>query len=288
MAFALLIVALSNALSAEASSVPTLRYARGYVRSGNSMPLPVANITAKDRRDAPDAIDWSTRGATTLVKNQGDCGSCWAFSTVEGIESAVFMATGKLPEKLSTQQIISCDKKDDGCDGGDPRTALKYVMSAGGLDTDSSYPDTSHETGHTGKCHWDENKYVKVTSFKYAVEPCDDDSACDFQDEDGLAAAVAKYGPLSICVNAHNWDDYDGGIFRKNCPHKTSALDHCVQLVGYDRSASTPYWKVRNSWGKSWGEEGHIRLPYGENACGLADEAYIISASLEASTNLVV
>merc|ERR1719453_2722946 len=122
--------------------------------------------------NAPKAIDWSEKGATTPVKDQGQCGSCWAFSTTEGVESAYFMANGKLPPALSTQQIISCDKTDAGCNGGDLPSALNYLKKAGGEDTASDYPDRSHVTGTTGRCQWDEKEVTKVSSFKYAVPPC--------------------------------------------------------------------------------------------------------------------
>jgi len=184
------------------------------------------------------------------------------------------MANGQLPPPLSTQQVISCDKQDDGCDGGDLPTALHYLEKAGGQDTNADYPDRSHQTGKTHKCKWDKKEVVKVTDFKYAVQPCSE-GACKNQDEDKLAAALAHYGPLSICLNAEVWDDYSGGIFKKKCSSAASAMDHCVQLVGYDKTQK--WWKVRNSWTTSWGEEGFIRLPMGDNACGVANEAVIIS-----------
>merc|ERR1712146_841571 len=81
-------------------------------------------------------------------------------------------------------------------------------------------------------------------------------------------AALAADGPLSICVNAESWNGYYGGVLSGSCSGAYNKLDHCVQLVGYDTTASTPYWKVRNSWGTYWGENGFIRLPMGENACG--------------------
>merc|ERR1711998_108646 len=111
-------------------------------------------------------------GATSAVKDQGSCGSCWAFSATEGIESGVFMTTGQLPPALSTQQIISCDKSDLGCNGGDLPTAFEYVQKAGGLDTASDYPDKSHNTGRTGKCSWDKKTAAKVSGFYYATPKC--------------------------------------------------------------------------------------------------------------------
>jgi len=264
---------------AAAQDVAVRKYARGFKRMSSNAIVEVANITDEMVEAAPNAIDWSEKGATTPIKNQGDCGSCWAFSTTEGVESAYFMANGKLPAPLSTQQVISCDKQDDGCDGGDLPTALKYLEKAGGQDTASDYPDKSHNTGKTGKCKWDKKEIVKVTSFKYAVPPCNK-GACKHQDEDKLAAALAQYGPLSICLNAATWDNYNRGIYSKKCSSAADDMDHCVQLVGYDKTSK--YWKVRNSWESSWGEDGFIRLPMGKNACGVANEAVIISVGKDA------
>merc|ERR1712110_876683 len=134
------------------------------------MGLPVAKLSSD--AFATKAIDWRSKGAVTPVKDQGNCGSCWAFSATEEIESAVFMSTKKLPV-LSTQQIISCDRgQDEGCNGGDTVTAYKYVEKAGGLDTGSDYPDKSHKTGKTGRCTWDKKKTATVSGFSYATPPC--------------------------------------------------------------------------------------------------------------------
>merc|ERR1712139_443262 len=213
------------------------------------------------------------------VKNQGNCGSCWAFSATEEIESAVFMATKKLPV-LSTQQIISCDKQDDGCNGGDPVTAYKFVEKNDGIDSGSDYPDQSHRTGKGGKCQNKKEKDAKVTAYAYAVKPRKS-GQCKNQDEKGLAAALVAKGPISICVNAggNGWQNYKRGIFSKKCPGASSKLDHCVQLVGYDKSGSTPYWLVRNSWAADWGIEGYMHLEMGKNLCGVADEATVVTAT---------
>lgn len=226
-------------------------------------------------RDVPASVDWRKKGAVSSVKDQGNCGSCWAFSATEEIESQVFMKTGKLPI-LSTQQIISCDKTDDGCDGGNTETAYAYVKKAGGLDTASDYPDKSHKTGRTGKCTWDHKKAVQVAGFSYATKHCEK-GPCKHQDEDALAAALATKGPVSICVNAggNGWQVYKKGVFKKKCSGAASELDHCVQLVGYDKSGPTPYWIVRNSWNTDWGIEGYMHLKMGENLCGVADDATI-------------
>jgi len=263
------------------------RHPRGFKRQprleGESV---ILNITREQIAAAPSSIDWSALGATTPVKDQGGCGSCWAFSTTEGVESAVYQATGKLPPPLSTEQLVDCEKQDYGCDGGDIPEAVRYLKK-NGMATEKGYPDDSSSSGRTHRCTWDGTSAVKVDGFKYAIPQCDSGN-CANQDEDALAAALAAHGPLSICVNSGenepgDWDKYTGGVLDKKCSAKANKMDHCVQLVGYDKEASPPYWKVRNSWGTDWGEDGYIRLPFGAgNACCVGCEATIITASLEA------
>jgi len=275
------------------SQPPAKVHTKGFVR----MPMDdysVAIITAEDLKAAPKTVDWSQKGAVTKVKDQGMCGSCWAYSATEGIESAVFMATGKLPTPLSAQQIISCDHKlAAGCSGGDLPTALNYVMKAGGIDSKVDYPSTSADDGKNGTCKYDQTKVVeKVSGFKYALPPCRN-GTCANQDEDVLAAALAKFGPISVCVNAGDghWDFYEQGMIwppaAHPCSGAASEIDHCVQLVGYDRSSDKPYWKVRNSWGEVWGDEGYMKLQFGVNACGIADEAVIVNVATAAAEVIV-
>jgi len=258
---------------------------RGYKRSltpPNDI-VSVLNITDEQIAAAPQKVDWSAQGATTPVKDQGDCGSCWAFSTTEGIESAVWKATGSLPPPLSTEQLVDCEKADDGCDGGDIPEAIRYLKKKG-MATASDYPDTSSQGGRTHRCTWNGQSDVTVSGFSYAIPSCNSGN-CAHQNEHKLAAALAQHGPLSICINSGenepgDWDKYEGGVMTKECSARANKLDHCVQLVGYDMSASTPYWKIRNSWGTSWGEQGFIRLPFGaKNACCVGCEATIITAT---------
>jgi len=162
-------------------------------------------------------------------------------------------------------------------------SALRYVSSAGGIDTEADYPETSSSTGETGSCTWTGNKVAVALDWYYAVPPCEGGD-CASQDEEGLAAAVSKYGPLTICLNA-NWDNYIGwhydGVYDGldgMCSSARDEVDHCVQLVGYDKTASPPYWKIRNSWSSDWGDDGFIGIPYGSNYCGVANEAYLIFA----------
>lgn len=242
----------------------------------------VTMITPEMRSSAPSKLNWATQGATTPVKDQGSCGSCWAFSATEGVESGIFMSTGTLPPALSTQQLISCDKNDGGCDGGDITSAFSYLKSEGGMSSASSYPDTSHKNNKDGSCKSHKNVAV-VDSYKYGVSPCKSGS-CNNQDEDGLKAALHTHGPMSICVNANDWDNsYTGGLYTKTCSSNYNSIDHCVQLVGYDTTASTPYWIVRNSWSADWGANGFIYLPMGHNACSVASEAMYVTGHLGSS-----
>lgn len=194
------------------------------------------------------------------------------------------MSTGSLPPPISTQELVACEKQDDGCDGGDIPEAVRYLKK-NGMDSAADYPDTSSKSGKTGKCKWTKKKVVKVTGMQYAIPPCKKGD-CSSQNEEALAAALAKYGPLSICINSGDgqsgdWEKYKGGVLKGSCKAKQNLVDHCVQLVGYDKTASQPYWKIRNSWAKSFGEDGFIRIPYGhQNSCCVGCEAVIISATM--------
>jgi len=208
----------------------------------------------------------------TAIKDQGQCGSCWAFSATEEIESMWYMAGNAIPT-LAPQQIVDCDTVDQGCNGGNTETAYAYVTQAGGLDTEASYPYTSGDSGSAGNCQVVTSSFAaKVNNYTYAIPPCDD--SCDHQDENALRQQLTTVGPLSICVDAAPWQDYSGGIMTGDeCPHDVGSLDHCVQLVGYDWP--NKYWTVRNSWATSWGENGYIRLSTGENTCGVGDDVTI-------------
>lgn len=263
---------------------------RGYRRStppDNELAPAVLNITEEDILAAPMRIDWHKLGALTPVKDQGKCGSCWAFSTTEGVESAVFRSSGKLPPPLSTEQLVDCEKADLGCNGGDIPEAIRYLKQKG-MATAADYHDDSSKPGRTQKCTWDGEHAVDVQGFKYAIPTCTKGN-CAHQNEHVLAAALAKHGPLSVCINSGDgqpgdWDDYKSGVWKRECKAKAALVDHCVQLVGYDKSGEEPYWKLRNSWGTDWGEDGFIRLPFGsDNACCVGCEATIIEATTSVS-----
>jgi len=220
----------------------------------------------------PTNCNWATLGAVSAVKDQGQCGSCWAFSATEAVESAWFFAGNKLPV-LAPQQIVDCDKHDAGCNGGDTPTAYEYLISAGGQESETNYPYTARD----GTCKFSTSLIdasMKGGNYKWGINPCNTASThtCDNQDEAGLVGVVQK-SPQSICVDAQPWQVYRSGIMDSDqCKHGYYDLDHCVHLTGYGVETGTQYWLVKNSWGQTWGEKGYIRLIYGKNMCGVADE----------------
>jgi len=227
-------------------------YLSGYKRNPHR-PL-AQRVFIPDDYVLKSTYDWRDQGVVTPVKNQGQCGSCWAFSTTEGVESAWAMTKQQLIE-LSPQQIVDCDTSDQGCNGGDLPTAFSYVQSAGGLELDQNYPYQAAD----GTCQFNQSMVAaSISSFT----PLDNSAESD------MVAASQQYGPLSVCVDASNWQSYSGGIFTE-CGQ---SIDHCVQIVGWDTDVNPPYWIVRNSWGTDWGESGFIRVYYGNDTCGIAQD----------------
>lgn len=206
------------------------------------------------------STDWVLKGAVTPVKNQKQCGSCWAFSTTGAIEGAWQIATGKLLS-LSEQQLVDCSKENNGCHGGSMDMAFAYEEKVGICsDSEDSYPYVAKDgTCKQASCTVALPK-GGVRGFKDVPE----------DDEQALMEAVMQQ-PVSIGIEADQaaFQLYNGGILTKKCGSK---LDHGVLLVGYGTDKGIDYWKVKNSWGSSWGENGYIRLERGvKNAgeCGI-------------------
>lgn len=228
---------------------------------------PTADVLPVD--DLPANFDWREKGAVTEVKTQGNCGSCWAFSTTGVIEGANFLATGKLLN-LSEQQLIDCDHKcdpsnnkacDNGCHGGLMTNAYNYLMESGGIEEAKNYP----YTGIPGDCKFNPDlAAVKVINF--TTVPLD---------EKQIAAHLVKHGPLAVGLNAAFMQTYIGGV---SCPLICSKrfINHGVLLVGYGhkgfallRLGYRPYWIIKNSWGERWGEHGYYKLCRGHGECGM-------------------
>lgn len=229
----------------------------------NEIGNPLADIP---NIELPESFDWRDKGAVTSVKNQGNCGSCWAFSVTGNIEGLHAIKTGNL-ESYSEQELVDCDKVDAGCNGGLPDDAYKAIESIGGLELEDEYPYKAQRT----QCQYNQTlSHVRVQG------------AVDFKakDEDGIAKWLTKNGPVSIGINANAMQFYRGGISH---PWKAlcgaSSLDHGVLLVGYGVAnypkfhKILPYWIVKNSWGPKWGEQGYYRVYRGDNTCGVSSMA---------------
>lgn len=255
--------------------------------------------TALASTDTSNTVDWVDAGYVTPVKNQGQCGSCWAHSAVEQIESE-FMLLGYSMWEFSVAQVNSCVKNCLGCGGGDTTSAYEYLEGEIGLGSSAWAPYIQSMTKTclgrycTEKCddidveelstqYSYTGYYAQVNSYEYATTPCYDN--CDHQNMTALANNIKTYGPASICLNAGEWSDYTGGILTVDgCGgYSYDDLDHCVQLTGYGVDEDgNKYWNVRNSWSTDWGINGYIRLEMSDtaNTCGLANEATQVNIEL--------
>jgi len=214
------------------------------------------------------SFDWVSKGAVNPVKDQGQCGSCWAFSTVCNLEGTGFVSTGKLVS-LSEQQIVDCDTTCYGCNGGLPSLALTWSHQNGGVGSESSYPYHASD----GSC-----KSVGSVTHNQGYNKIS-------QDEDQIQQALTQYGPLSIGVDATPFQSYRGGVMQ-NPSCSTTQLDHAVNIVGYGTD-QIQYWKIRNSWASYWGEDGYIRVSRGHCTCGLC-RTVVTATGVTVSDSLVV
>ncbi|QCE14890.1 vignain [Vigna unguiculata] len=209
----------------------------------------------------PASVDWRKKGAVTDVKDQGKCGSCWAFSTVVAVEGINQIKTNKLVT-LSEQELVDCDTEENqGCNGGLMESAFEFIKQKGGITTESNYPYTAQE----GTCD-----KSKVNDLAVSIDGHENVPA---NDEDALLKAVANQ-PVSVAIDAGGSDFqfYSEGVFTGDC---STDLNHGVAIVGYGTTVDgTNYWIVRNSWGAEWGEHGYIRMQRNiskkEGLCGIA------------------
>jgi C1A family cysteine protease len=216
-----------------------------YLRSRNEYVAPTAQAPAA-------SVDWRTKGAVTPVKDQQQCGSCWAFSTTGSVEGANAIKTGKLVS-VSEQQLVDCagSSGNQGCNGGLMDDAFQYIIKNKGIGSEASYPYTARD----GQCK-------QVASVSTVSKFTD----VKRSDEAGLLSAVNGQ-PVSVAVDAESWSSYRKGVMSGACG---TSLDHGVLAVGYGTDGSQDYWLVKNSWGTSWGESGYIRLIRNKNECGIA------------------
>jgi len=211
----------------------------------------------------PTSVDWRTKGVVTGVKDQGQCGSCWSFSTTGSVEGA--WALNHSLVSLSEQNLMDCSRSygNFGCNGGLMDSAFKYIIANKGIDTEASYP---YKASTTYNCQYNSaNRGAVITSYKDVTSGS----------ESALQNSVAYRGPVSVAIDAsqNSFQLYKGGYYYEPKCSSTN-LDHGVLAVGYGTGTSGDYWIVKNSWGTSWGDKGYIYMARNKNNnCGIATEA---------------
>ena len=193
------------------------------------------------------------------VKNQGQCGSCWAFSTIASVETRWAISTKDLVS-LSEQELVDCstDYGNNGCNGGLMSQAMNFIITNGGICSEQAYPYTATQNNCTSsQCQ----SVAKISSYK-DVQPMNETQL--------LFATLGGTVSIAIEADSQDFQFYSGGVF--NSPNCGTNLDHGVAIVGFghDNQSGLDYWIVRNSWGPSWGENGYIRIVRGQNMCGLS------------------
>lgn len=214
-------------------------------------PKPAVSFVDNEEPIVTADVDWVSKGGVSPIKNQGACGSCWAFSATGVLESWSKIKKGQ-SVSLSEQQLVDCSRSygNQGCNGGWPSSALKFVKDHG-ITTESAYAYTAKD----GTC--------KATTGSFKISGYNNNSGCN-----GLSSALQSM-PVSVTVDATNWSKYSSGVF-SNCG---TGINHAVLLVG----ATGSNWKIKNSWGSGWGESGFIRLSLG-NTCGVCAYAGVTPA----------
>eukprot|EP00494_Astrolonche_serrata_P022393 UN22650 len=244
-----------------------------YVNKGLLVDRPKPDYTNWENREkvlnVAESIDWTTKGAVTDVKNQGQCGSCWSFSTTGCLEGAMQICTGTL-DSFSEQELVDCDHTDNGCQGGLMDNGFRFVESIGGLCKESDYPYEAENS----TCRKDSCTQVDIPIVSVIDVPSTNCAS--------LMEAL-NLGPVSVAIEADKgvFQLYNGGVM--DDPSCGTSLDHGVLAVGYgtDSASGKDYFKIKNSWGASWGEDGYIRLGT-QDICGVCNMASYVQLNDEA------
>ncbi|XP_073027153.1 low-temperature-induced cysteine proteinase-like [Primulina eburnea] len=194
--------------------------------------------------EAPTSLDWREHGVVTGVKDQGQCGSCWAFSSTGAVEGINALTTRELVS-LSEQELVDCDSTNYGCNGGYMDYAFEWIINNGGINAEYNYP----YNGNDDKCN-STKEGEKVVSIDGYIDVEEEESA--------MLCAVAKQ-PVSVGIygSAIDFQLYTGGIYDGECSGNPDEIDHAVLVVGYGSEGDEEYWIVKNSWGKDWGMNGY-------------------------------
>jgi cathepsin L len=229
---------------------------------------PYSTPYVPSNRAAPDSYDWRSQGAVNAIRDQAQCGSCWAFSAIAAQESQYYIVAKSL-QQLSEQNLVDCVTSCSGCNGGWPSSAYTYVVQrqSGKISTRASYAYTARD----GTCRYSASSATSlVTGY----------SSITKGSESALLDAAYNNGPVSVAIDAskNSFQLYKSGVYNEpSC--STSSLDHAVVVVGWGTSGSSPYWIVRNSWGTSWGIQGYIWMSRNKNnQCGIATTAVVPKA----------
>ncbi|KAA3453112.1 ervatamin-B-like [Gossypium australe] len=235
----------------------------GYKMQDNPIMPESTSFMYENLSDVPTNFDWRDQGAVTPIKNQGQCGCCWAFSAVAAVEGIIQIKTGKLIS-LSEQQLLDCSTNggNQGCSGGWMMNAFEYISQNQGITTEESYPyQQMQET-----CATQINKVATINGYQMVPK----------NDEEALLKAVTNQ-PVSVALDGYgqSFQFYKGGVFTGDCGND---LTHAVTIVGYGTSEEgLNYWLIKNSWGETWGENGYMRIQRDVNTpgglCGIAMKA---------------
>ncbi|XP_067686162.1 cathepsin L2-like [Haliotis asinina] len=246
---------------ADMSHEEFLQQMTGYRRTRDEESPPVLNVSTSD---LPDTVDWRKEGYVTNVKDQGACGSCWAFSATCSLEGQHFRKTGRLVS-LSEQNLVDCSRDGNyGCEGGFMTSAFDYIRKNDGIDTEESYPYVAEQKD----CNFSrENVGATDTGFAIVVP----------ESEDALKSAVATEGPISVAIDASSrtFMLYKSGIYSSSKCNSNN-INHAVTVVGYGSEDDQEYWLLKNSWSTTWGEDGYMFMARNhDNMCGVASDGIL-------------